>query len=41
MAVQLRVAPKTESGKGRFPITAMNAVEHVVCVDLDLLGAPG
>ena len=32
--------PKTEPGKGRFPKAAMDAVEHVVCVDLDLPGAP-
>lgn len=33
--------PRTEPGKGRFPKTAMDAVEHVVCVDLELPGAPG
>ena len=33
--------PKTEPGKGRFPKIALDAVEHVVCVDLDLPGAPG
>jgi hypothetical protein len=33
--------PKTEPGKGRFPKTAMDAVEHVVCMDLDLPGASG
>lgn len=33
--------PKTEPGEGRFPKAAMDAVEHVVCVDLELPGAPG
>lgn len=27
--------PKTEPRKGRFPKSAMDAVEHVVCVDLE------
>jgi hypothetical protein len=32
---------KTEPGKGRFPKGAMDAVEHIVCTDLDLPGSPG
>src|SRR5262249_53463170 len=27
--------PQTEPKAGRFPVVAMNAVEHLVCVDLD------